>query len=465
MLGRKPWTLPARTGGGQRERIMAEPILVPFHGDGGGVDTLSWGQREIWRSMVAVGNSFPLGATFPAAPGTTVTSVAEMLRFIVSRHQSLRTRIVMDADGTPRQHVATSGEVPLDVLEGDAADAARLLERYERTIFDYPREWPIRMGVVLTDGVPAHIVAAYSHIATDVYGLDALVTETLAAEAGSDLPELGTQPLEQARQQREPAARRQNASALRHTAKVLHAIPDRRFGESADPREPRWWQLGYHSPASYPAVCAIAARNKVHTTPVLLAGFAVALCRLTGTDVAATRLMVSNRFRPGLASSVSPLAQSCVTAIEVGDATFDDVVARAWRALTLAGRFSYFDPDEMAELVASLGRERGADLHVDVCFNDRRRAHLTPTPTEIDLAAGREPGTMRWERPLDNYDHSVFFHVNDVPDCFDFLLCADTHKVSPADMESMVRCVEDVFVSAASSGSRKIMTPVFGNST
>jgi hypothetical protein len=448
---------------------MAEPILVPFHGDGGGVDTLSWGQSEIWRSMMAVGDSFPLGATFPAAPGTTVAGVAEMLRFIVSRHQSLRTRIVVDADGTPRQHVATSGEVRLDVVDGDATVAARLLERYERTIFDYPNEWPVRMGVVLTDGVPAHIVAAYSHVATDVYGLDALVAELLAAEAGSELPELAAQPLEQARQQREPAAQRQNAGALRHAAKVLRAVPGRRFVGSADPREPRWWQIGYHSPASYPAVCAIAARNKVHTTPVLLAGFAVALCRLTGTDLAATRLMVNNRFRPGFASSVSPLAQSCVMAIEVADSTFDEIVAKAWRALTLAGRYSYFDPDEMADLVTAIGRERGTDVQVDVCFNDRRRAHLTPTPTamptDAELAAARARGTVRWERPLDNYDHSLFFHVNDVPDCFDFLLCADTHLVSPADMESMVRCVEDVFVSAASSGSRKIMTPVFGNST
>jgi hypothetical protein len=448
---------------------MAEPILVPFHGDGGGVDTLSWGQSEIWRSMMAVGDSFPLGATFPAAPGTTVAGVAEMLRFIVSRHQSLRTRIVVDADGTPRQHVATSGEVRLDVVDGDATVATRLLERYERTIFDYPNEWPVRMGVVLTDGVPAHIVAAYSHVATDVYGLDALVAELLAAEAGSELPELAAQPLEQARQQREPAAQRQNAGALRHAAKVLRAVPGRRFAGSADPREPRWWQIGYHSPASYPAVCAIAARNKVHTTPVLLAGFAVALCRLTGTDLAATRLMVNNRFRPGFASSVSPLAQSCVMAIEVADSTFDEIVAKAWRALTLAGRYSYFDPDEMADLVTAIGRERGTDVQVDVCFNDRRRAHLTPTPTamptDAELAAARARGTVRWERPLDNYDHSLFFHVNDVPDCFDFLLCADTHLVSPADMESMVRCVEDVFVSAASSGSRKIMTPVFGNST
>jgi hypothetical protein len=447
---------------------MVESILVPFDGDGGGVDTLSWGQWEIWRSMTAVGNSFPLGASFPAAPGTTVASVADMLRFIMSRHQSLRTRIVVGADGVPRQQVATSGQVPLDVVDvtsdnAAAAEAARLLEHYERTIFDYPHEWPVRMGVVLAGGVPAHIVAAYSHVATDVYGLDALVAELLAAEAGSDLPTMGTQPLEQARQQRTPAAQRQNAIALRHADKVLRAIPARRFGESTDRREPRWWQVGYHSPASYPAVWAIAARNKVHTTPVLLAGFAVALARLTGTDVAAMRLMVNNRFRPGFASSVSPLAQSCVTAIEVADSTFDEVVARAWRALTLAGRHSYFDPNQMAELVTAVGRERGADLHVDVCFNDRRRIHLAQT--ETGPAAARRPGTLRWERPLDNYDHAVFFHINDVPDAFDYLLCADTHRVSPAEMESMVRCVEDVFVSAASSDSRKIMTPVFGNST
>ena len=84
---------------------MNETILVPFQGDGGGVDTLSWGQCEIWRPMMAVGSSFPLGATYPAPPGTTVASIADMLRFVVSRHQSLRTRIVTDTDGTPRQHL------------------------------------------------------------------------------------------------------------------------------------------------------------------------------------------------------------------------------------------------------------------------------------------------------------------------------------------------------------------------
>ncbi|HEX4703467.1 MAG TPA: hypothetical protein VH352_15170, partial [Pseudonocardiaceae bacterium] len=359
------------------------------------------------------------------------------------------------AGGAPRQYVATSGSVPLEVVDVASADlaeveAARVLERFAYNVFDYPREWPVRMAVVLVNGVAAHVVGAYSHVATDMYGLDALIADIATGHAGV----IGTPPLEQVRQQRTPAALRQNAMALRHTGQVLRAIPARRFGESTDRREPRWWQVGYHSPASYPAVRAIAARNKVHTTPVLLAGFAVALCTTTGIDVAVTRLLVNNRFRPGFAASVSPLAQASVAAIDVANSTFDDVVAKAWRAMTLAGRYSYFDPNQMADLVAAVSRERGEDVHVDVCFNDRRRAHLaTPPldvmPTESELAAARERGTVRWEQPLENYDHSVFFHVNDVPDAFDYLLCADTHRLSPAEMESMVRSVEDVFLTAA----------------
>jgi hypothetical protein len=108
----------------------------------------------------------------------------------------------------------------------------------------------------------------------------------------------------------------------------------------------------------------------------------------------------------------------------------------------------------MAELVDRVGRERDADLRVDVCFNDRRRTHLTPAPldrmpTRAELEVTQRAGVVRWERPMARYDHTLYFHVNDVPDTFDYLLCADTHHLSPADMEAMVRCVEDVFVHAA----------------
>lgn len=434
---------------------MNETILVPFHGDDGGVDTLSWGQREIWRPMMAVGSSFPLCAAFPAPPGATVASIADMLRLIVGRHQSMRTRIVTDADGTPRQHVATSGSVPLEIVrvagdEAAAAEAARWQRHYSDANFDHPREWPVRMAVVLDDDVATHVVAAYSHVASDMHGLDALIADVIAGGTGA----LGTPPLAQVRQQRTAAGQRENTLALRHADKVLRAVPAPRFRESTDPRRPRWWQVGLRSPAAHLAMRAVAARTRVHTTPVLLAAFAVALCRVTGTAVTATKLLVNNRFRPGFATSVSPLAQSNVAAIDVAERTFDEVVGVAWRAVTVAARYSYFDPDQMTELVARVSDERGADVAVDVTFNDRRRTPPAPftmdaLPTESALAAARERTTVWWEPPLDLYDHTAYLFVNDAPDAVDCLLCADTHRLSPADMESVVRSLEDVLVAAA----------------
>jgi hypothetical protein len=191
----------------------------------------------------------------------------------------------------------------------------------------------------------------------------------------------------------------------------------------------------------------------MHTTPVLLAGFAVALCELTGAEAAVVRLMVSNRFRPGFAGSVSPVAQSCLGVVEVGDRTFDQVVAGAWRALTKAGRHAYFDPNRMADLVAAVRRERGDDVAI-ASFNDRRR----PNRYAASEAAPTEPvpgaSVLRWERALTTYDHTLNLHINNVVDeprdAIDYQLCADTRHLSPDDMAAMVRRIEDVIVTAVS---------------
>lgn len=431
---------------------MADRILVAFQGDGGGVDSLSWGQSEIWRSMTAVGDSFSLSGVVPVAAATTVDDVTAMLRFMMVRHQSLRTKIVVDSDGRPWQQVARSGHVPIDLVDADcdepAAVAARILARYERTPFDHANEWPTRMAVVRCDGVPTHVVTAYSHVALDVHGLDALVADVLARDEPAG-PVTAAQPLAQTRQQRTPSAQRQSDAALRHAERILRTAPASRFPESDDRREARWWQFGYHSPASLPASLAVAARNRVHTTPVLLAGFAVALCRVTGAGSAVARLMVSNRFRPGFATSVSPVAQSCLGVIEVGDNTFDQVVTSAWRALTKAGKHAYFDPDRMVDLVAAVGRD---DVAI-ASFNDRRRASLYPTldrmPTRTELDAARADAVPRWERRLTTYDHTLNLHINETAAGIDYQLCADTHHLSSVAMAALVHCVEDVIVTAA----------------
>ena len=73
-----------------------------------------------------------------------------------------------------KRPLAEGDEVEAVVLNIDTADGEKpkislgikqlIGDPWDRIPFDYPVEWPVRMGVVLSDGVPAHIVAAYSHV-------------------------------------------------------------------------------------------------------------------------------------------------------------------------------------------------------------------------------------------------------------------------------------------------------------
>jgi hypothetical protein len=436
-------------------------ILVPFEGDGCGVGELTWGQRGLWTSMQQTGTSLTLAGAQRLRPGMTVEGVVAGLRFVLSRHQSLRTRLRFDGPGCPRQELYSSGEVPLEIVDAGGADdpaelAERIRDRYERTVFDYVSEWPIRMAVVRRDGAASHMVAAYCHLALDAAGLEALITDLFTmdpATGGATVPVAGIQPLELARLQAEPAMQRQNAASLRYLERLLRAMPARRFGRSADPRQPRYWEVGYTSPAALLAAQAVAARNRVGSGPVLLAAASVALARVTGSDPAVLQVLVNNRFRPGLAAAVTPITQSGVCMVEVGDAGFEEVIARSARASTRAAKNAYYNPVESDELIEAIGRERGERIELSIFFNDRRTqlgppaADRVPGPGEIRAAL--PAGTLRWQRQLDRFDHTVFIHVDDAPGAVDLLLCADTHHVSPADMEALVRGVEAVLVEAA----------------
>ncbi|HEX9339285.1 MAG TPA: condensation domain-containing protein, partial [Pseudonocardiaceae bacterium] len=259
---------------------MANQILVQFRGEGSGVAPLTWGQRGVWRSIVRHGSSQYVGGVVPARPGATVESMAETLRFIMGRHQSLRTRLVFDADGDPRQQVFESGEIALNVVDAADADpltvANDLRTRYESDDFDYADEWPVRMAAVCRDGVPTHVVAVYNHLAVDAHSLLALVDDLRARdpETGAAAgPITATQPLAQAAQQQTPAAQRQTDGALRHWARVLRTVTPERFDERDHEEDPRFWDLAYYSKAADLAMRSIAARLGTDTSPVLLAAY------------------------------------------------------------------------------------------------------------------------------------------------------------------------------------------------
>ncbi|MET7426412.1 condensation domain-containing protein [Dactylosporangium sp. NPDC005555] len=428
-------------------------LAVPFLGDGAGAGPLTWGQQEIWHTMRRTGRTLNIGGTVTLGPDATVADLAATLGRLVSRHEGLRTRFSLAGD-EPRQTVAASGTVDLEIVASSAEDAEDTAEalrsRYEFTPFDLEHEFPVRWGVVTVGDVPSHLVVQYSHLAVDGFGIEALVRDLPHAATGTT-PAAGVRALELAHRQAQPAERRHSAKSLRHWEAALRDLPPERFGTSDDPRTPRFWELVYHSPALHLALQVVAARTGVETGHVLLAAYGVALSRVTGRAPSVAQVLVSNRFRPGFADAVCHLTQPGICVIDpAGD--LDEVARRVWRSATSAYLHGYFDPADHRAMLDRLAADRGGPVDISCFVNDRRGpAAAVPAvlPAAARIRAALPRTTVRWDRTLPTYDGTFYLQVDALDDAVGLAVWADTHRLSPAQVEACVRGIESVAVEAA----------------
>lgn len=440
---------------------MEQRLLVPFAGEGSGLEELTWGQWIAWRLMVDFGSMPMVGGAMHLEEGTTVDNIVHVLSFIVSRHQSLRTRIRVQPDGTPMQLVADSGEVALEIVDtpedekpAEVAEAVRL--RFKNTHFDVTEDWPVRMAVILKDGVPDYFVAIYSHIAIDGYGFEALTGDlaNLDRTTGEHLaPVSGPQPMEHARQQRTPAARKLSDVSIRYWEGVLRNTPAQPFKGPYVEREPRWWECTYVTHAAYLASNAISARTQLHTGPVLLAAYALAVARVTGVNPSLIRIVVSNRFRPGFTDSVSVVGEPSLCLIDVGNCTFDEVVVRAWHSQLNAAKNGYYDPRDMWALRDRIEKERGVEIDFGWYFNDGRRGTAQPVaetaPTEDEMWDALPLSRLTWAVKANTPDFKAYLDVNREPDTISYNLLVDTRIVSLHEQMAIVRAIEEILMAAA----------------
>lgn len=460
---------------------MSEQILVPFEGDGSGAGELSWGQRNIWIPIRRHHTSLPIGRARKLAAGVTIGDVAAQLGLLLSRHQALRTRVEFDpaADRDARQVLSSSGEIPVEIVDSAIAghDPARAAEavrrRYRETEFDYPKEWPLRCAVITHQGAPSYLVPVFCHLSIDGFGIAAMLMDLLArgqdqigmaallaarstAAPATGRGTLGMPPLEQARWQASPDGQRVSDRALRHWDRLMSSVPARRVVDGADPRKPRHWTATSQSRAACLAARAIAGRLQLRTAPVLFAAYAVAFARAIGSNPVLVQIALSNRLRPGLAGTVSAVAQMGLAAIDVADATFDQVVRDAWRATMTASRYSYYDPYGQQALIDAMTERRGEQMEVRCFFNDHRAQigpeAIGPPPAPDELAAALPLTTLDWEEPTDQSNEPFFVSVGNAenaPDTIVWSVSFDTNYVSPDRVETFLHEMESILVSAA----------------
>jgi condensation domain-containing protein len=442
---------PAETGSDP----AGESILVQFEGDRTGVEELSWGQRELWVAMREQHSWLPIGAVQPVPAGTTVDDALADLRFVMSSYPSMRTRLRLGPGDYPKQEIHGSGEIPLEVVDaGDDADPAEVADtvwrRDLRRDYDFVSEWPVRIAVIRHRGVLTHRSWVMCHLVTDGAGSRVILDELPGRDTAGSRTALS--PLEQARWQRSPAGLRLCDAAMRYWEKVLRTMPVRRFPARTERPYPRYWQGRLDSPALYLATRLISDRTGVEVASVLVALFTVSLLRVTGIHPVVFQLNSSNRFRPGLARSVSPIMQNSLFAIDVPDTTVDEAVALVRRRAMTAYKYAYYDPARREELLDRVGRDRGEPVDIHCSFNDRRltpRAEIDP-PTPEQVRAAVAKGTFEWQHQQDEVEFLQFgLDVDDVPDTIQLTVTTDIHQVSPGDAEACLRGMEEIAVAAA----------------
>lgn len=443
---------------------MLEQIVVQFKGEGAGPEPLSWGQWAQWGAYQLEGRLVSAGGFMKLDETVTVKRVATMLSLILSRHPSLRTIIELDEQGVPQQRVLESGEVVLEVahLDSDADPAAvaqEIHDRYDEKPWDIYNYDTVRMAVVCVEEKPSHFVAMYNHFFIDGSGIDAIgrdMRANLDLDTGRQLgPVEGLTPIEQMRSQQTASAERQHKVSLRHWEATMRSMPLQLFGESTDKRSPRFWEPTYNSPAGHLAVQVLMDRTKLHSSVIILAAYAKALANVSGKDMIVLRSLVSNRYRPGLRESVAPVAQSGLTVIDTSDCSFDELADRAFRAQVTSGRHGYYDPRELWALIDRVAEDRGQKPDLQVYYSDRRRAAAQglaegPLPTREQALALLPRSELTWgpEQDIRN-GATAFLLVNPAKDAVEYTLSVDTHKVSPANIEALMREVESVLIAGA----------------
>jgi Condensation domain len=450
------------------EQASRDRIVVQFTGDQAGTEPLTWGQKAIWQDMQDSGNQFSMGGMIDLPEGRTVEDAAALLSGLMGRHAALRMRLGTDGAGRPCQDVAGSGQIGLDLLtmpdDAGRADVARyaagLMHTWPAQRFDFHRDWPLRMAAIRHRGACLHLVWVLSHLAADggahVLLGDLITDETDGRAAGQDRrPQI----LDVARSEQTPRLRQLSERAMQYWEAQLRPIPAQTFGEPAQQpgqAEPRYRQARFSSPAAHLAMRAIAKRTGTDASRVTLAVIATAIGRATGVHPLTVKVMVNNRFRPGLADVIAPIAQNSVVTIDAADTSVDEVVARARGAILTAGMRGYYDPDDLRGVTAKLDAERGYPARVTCRVNDQRamimRVGEEADPGEVTVEQVREKlaeTSLTWLGLRENMHEQVNILVEPQPDVVSLHMMWDLWSLSNERVEALLRGVEEVAVEAA----------------
>ncbi|MDG4828985.1 condensation domain-containing protein [Solwaraspora sp. WMMD1047] len=396
-----------------------------------------------WEGQDAV---FALYADLPA--GHTVEEVLEAVGVLTSRHEGLRT--VYESDGAAgwTQRVSRSGHVDVLLLELGAAARHRTRITDPPRTFDHGGDFPVRVAVMLENAVPVRAVFEFSHVVADLVAAGIVMdefVELVAAPQRSVGPPIW-QPPDQAEYEQTPEAKRRMAKTLDYWRSQMQELPACLLSVPARTPGPSEYRLaGMRSASLANALQAVSTRTKVTPATILVTTMATLLSWWTDTDRAALDALYSNRALPRMRNFVGSIVQSALVPFACAP-SFYETLQETRAAILNAYRYAYFDATAVAQMVDSIGVQRGCPRHRDLIVNDMS----TGRGAVFDRRAGAQIGETEVECGLATTAvDPVRLTILQTEPIAVLGLTHDIRHVTNDEAAALLRSLEQVLITAA----------------
>jgi hypothetical protein len=449
-------------------------IPVEFAGLRAGEGPLTLGQLNMymWVSQDPDHVHAFLCAELPMPAVVPVDDVADAIRALIERHESMRTTYL--AGEPPRQRVAAAGVQLLEVCSlgqgqwgpRDRPAVAEALALWLRESPD-PERRPVRLAVAIAPGPGDRVIACaarFTHLSMDNAAIE-ILKEDFAGLLGeparrqADRPghqpgQPGHQPLDQAELEATPAERRRAQTALDYMQEQSSRIPRSLYALPGTRTTGEALAVELSSAAAAMAVRRIAARTRTSRSSIVLAAICAVIARRACYPELVLPLMSSNRFERHLVNYTGALAQCTIATIHIAGSSFDELAGHTWTTVIEASRHARYDGakrDAMDELIE---HERGLLFNYGPLFNSLvpemwsgLTAGVGVQPEEIDAALART--RLRW-RPLPVNTTPLQFSLNQIDGCLRLDgWSGDAGLMPRAELESVLLAVERLLAAAA----------------
>ena len=442
----------------------SEELALAISADRSGTGPATWGQKAIWDAVSALGDEAPrynVSVGFPLGPLYPRQAVLDALTHAARQHEGLRTRLRPSPDGELEQILDASGTIPVLIRRCASEETARvggeLIQEMAGRAFDCAVDWPIRVGLVESEGLVRHYTMVLSHTTADGGGLRRLARDVLMLLEGTGPEQLSklypaTQPLDEAAYQNSDRGRRRDAASRRHWRTKLTEGPRRMFAPRTerDPDAPYPYVV-LSSPALVRSVDHVAAVRQASASSVLLAAATREISRLSGSPEVQFQVVVNNRFLPGMAQTITTLAQEGMFHLRSVDEDFPELLRRTYAGALSAYRHASYDKRLLDRDIERLRAEL-PELADHSCFlNDTREPELfrsaAPDAELLPLERAREQSALVWHEDVPpRRNQTLALDVVDAPGAVELVMVADSSFIPRADMESFLLGIEETIV-------------------